>query len=76
MRFGKISLAAIAAVSMVAAPIVAQAAPAVERAATELQGESKLKGSTGIILALLAAAAIIAGIVVAADNEDDLPTSP
>lgn len=83
MRFGKNSLAAVAAATLVLAPTVAQAAPAAKAAATQvqragasLQDENKLEGGTGIILAILAAAAIIAGIVIAADNEDDTPTSP
>ena len=83
MRFGKISLAVIAAASLVSAPVVAQTAPAaksataqVERAGANLQDENKLEGGSGIIIAVLAAAAIIAGIVIAADNEEDTPTSP
>ncbi|MFC4291657.1 hypothetical protein ACFOWX_04425 [Sphingorhabdus arenilitoris] len=83
MRFGKNSLAAVAAATLVLAPTIAQAAPAakaasnqVERASASPQDESKLEGSTGIILAILAAAGIIAGIVIAAGNNEDTPTSP
>lgn len=83
MRFGKNSLAAMAAATLVVAPVTAQAAPTAKAAATQVdragadrQGENKLEGGTGIILAILAAAAIIAGIIIAADNKDDTPTSP
>ena len=70
-------LAATAAVSLAASPAIAQA----DRAVAPVSGESALGGegdSTGIILALLAAAAVIAGIVIAVDNEDDDidPVSP
>ncbi len=79
MRFGKNSLAAVAAAGLVLAPIAAQAAPAasqVDRAAAKAKSESELKGGIGIFLALLAVAAIVAGIVIAADNKEDTPTSP
>ena len=77
------SLVAAATASLAIAPIAAQANtrasdsapvystsnanPGIGRAD---EGES-LAGGPGIIIALLAGAAIIAGIVVAADNEDD-----
>ncbi|MGB7408382.1 MAG: hypothetical protein WA908_07740 [Pontixanthobacter sp.] len=68
-------LVATAAVSMAASPAIAQA----DRAVAPVSGESALGGDgdgTGIILALLAAAAVIAGIVIAVDNDDDTPESP
>ena len=84
MRFGKNSLAAIAAATLVLAPVAAQAAPAakstataqVERVGADRKDENKLSGGTGILIAVLAAAAIIAGILIAADNNSDTPTSP
>ena len=85
MRFGKISLAAIAAASMVSAPVMAQSmSPAakavatskVKRAGASTKGENKLGGGSGVIIAILAAAAVIGGIVIAAGNDDDGPTSP
>ena len=84
MRFGKISLAAIAAASLVTSPVMAQAlSPAakavseskVKRIGADRDSESKLGGS-GIFIAVLAAAAIVGGIVIAASNDDDEPTSP
>ena len=84
MRFGKNSLAAMAAATLVLAPVAAQAAPAakstataqVERVGADRKNENKLEGGSGIIIAILAAAAIIAGIIIAADNNEDTPTSP
>ena len=74
MRFGKILLAA-AAVSMVATPaLAAPANPAASlsvsksvRAGSATNGKSKM-AQGGIIIAVLAAAAVIAGIVVIADD--------
>jgi len=82
MRFGKIGMAAVAAASLVSAPVFAQAAQPVasiataDRASTTTAADSELEGGSGIILAILAAAAVIAGIIVAADGSDDTPTSP
>ena len=78
MRFGKVSLAAVAA--------GAHAGPGRRirlRQDHRRQGhagaakeESKLGGGSGVIIAVLAAAAVIAGIVIASGNDDDAPTSP
>ncbi|MCL4672844.1 MAG: hypothetical protein KJZ64_07890 [Sphingomonadaceae bacterium] len=72
-------LAATAALSMAATPVLANAAPAIERAAAPVAGESDFGGEQSgeaIILAILAIAAIIAGIVVAAGSgNDDNPIS-
>ncbi|OAN99610.1 hypothetical protein [Parasphingorhabdus sp.] len=82
MRFGKIGMAAIAASSLVSAPVLAQAAQPVSsatqpaRTGAAVESESDLEGSSGIIVAILAAAAVIAGIIIAADGSDDTPTSP
>ena len=85
MRFGKISLAALAAASLVSAPVMAQSlSPAakavgtskVKRVGANTQEESKLGGGSGVIVAVLAAVAVIGGIVIAAGNDDDEPTSP
>ncbi|WP_417590737.1 hypothetical protein [Parasphingorhabdus sp.] len=78
MNFGKLA-AGVAAVSLIAAPVAAQAAnsvaPAVERIGGVSSSEEKLEGSNGILIAVLAAAAVIAGIIIIADDDDD-PTSP
>ncbi len=60
--------------ALIATPVVAQATTA-DRASAPVGATSELEGGSGIILAILAAAAIIAGIIIAADNEDDVPTS-
>ncbi len=81
MTFLKKATVAFAALSMVAAPVAASAAPAANfdglRASTEVNGAAlgETAGESWILL-LLAAAAIIAGIVIAADGSDDSPTSP
>lgn len=78
MKFKKIA-AAVAAASLVSAPVMAQASNSavapVERigAATSSDSEN-LEGENGILIALLAAAAVIAGIIIIADDDD--PTSP
>ncbi|MEW4448609.1 hypothetical protein [Qipengyuania sp. JC766] len=69
-------LAATAAVSLAATPVVAQSVQA-DRASAPVSDESELGGGSGIIIGLVAAAAVIAGIIIAADNEDDdAPASP
>jgi len=76
---------AIAVVSLVSSPVLAQTANPAEklsvsavqakdvRAGVTSSEESKLEGTTGILVALLAAAAVIAGIIIIAD---DNPSSP
>lgn len=80
MRFGKLGMAAVAAASLVSAPVLAQAvqpvSSQVERTGASAADESNLEGGSGIVLAILAAAAVIAGIIIAADGSEDTPTSP
>ena len=85
MRFGKISLAAIAAASLVSAPVMAESrSPAakadgasnVKRVGANTKEDSKLGGGSGVIVAVLAAAAVVGGIVIASGNDDNSPTSP
>ncbi len=71
----KKTLAALAATSLVGAPIVAQAAAAdAARVGSPVGKAEKLQG--GWFLPALAIIAIILGIVVLVDDGDDLPTSP
>jgi hypothetical protein len=84
MGIRKTAVAAIVAFSMVAVPTVVQAAQANQTvskvavarvgASTSAQKASELRGGS-IIIALLAAAAVIAGIVIAADGKKS-PRSP
>lgn len=85
MRFGKISLAAVAAASLVSAPVMAQSlspaakavgASKVQRIGATSKEENKLGGGSGVIVAAIAALLIIGGIVIAAGNDGDGPTSP
>ena len=77
MKLGKLA-ASLAAVTLIAAPVAAQAsnsvAPSVERVAATSSSSEKVEGENGILIAVLAAAAVIAGIIIIADDND--PTSP
>lgn len=68
------TLAAVAAVlSLATAPAIAEVS--LDRAPAPVEGESELAGGSGLLIAVLAAAAVIAGIVIASDGDDD-PVSP
>ena len=58
---------ATAALSLVASPAVAQA----ERTSAPASEESELRGS-GMVLAILAVAAIIAGIIILVDDDNSI----
>ena len=73
MKFGKALASVAVAASLVAAPVVAQAAPAELRTGTEVEGEN-LRG--GFIIPLVAIVAIILGILAATGGDDDAPHSP
>lgn len=77
MKFRNIALAT-AAVSLAASPAIAEAA--FQRSAAPVEGESQLDGDGGVLIGILAAAAIIAGIIILVGNNgtdgDELPTSP
>ena len=69
MKFRTLA-AAVAVTSMVTAPVIAA-----ERTAAPVNGESHFTGSS-IVLAILAAAAVIGGIVIAVDSgNNDEPVS-
>lgn len=59
-------VAAAAALTLVASPAVAQA----DRASAPISDESEIGGSN-IVLAILAVAAVIAGLILLLDNNDD-----
>ena len=73
MKFGKALASGAVAASLVAAPVVAQAAPAELRTGTEVEGEN-LRG--GFIIPLIAVVAIILGILAATGGDNDAPHSP
>jgi hypothetical protein len=68
--------AAAAALSLAAAPAVAQIN--LDRAAAPTEGESEAVGGAGVIIGILAVAAIVTGILIAGDviEEDGDPVSP
>jgi hypothetical protein len=67
MKFRTLAAAA-AVATMGAVPAIAA-----DRTAAPVSGESEMGGS--IVIALLAAAAVIAGIIIAVDSGDDEPVS-
>jgi hypothetical protein len=77
MNLLKKAAISLAATSMIAAPVAASAATSLDsaRANSALGGENELNGS-GWIIGLIALAAIIGGVILASDNNDDTPTSP
>jgi len=72
MKFRNLALAT-AALSLAASPAIAEAA--FERTVAPVEAESEIQGSSGILIAVLAGAAIIGGIILIADNDDDDPVS-
>lgn len=76
MNILKKAAIAFAATSVVLAPVAASATQSVQaaRAASAVEGQNELEGSTMWIAMALAAVGIIAAIVVLTD--DDAPTSP
>jgi len=70
-------IVSIAAAAVVAMPVTASAVEAsIQTSTAPVIEENELEGGSGVIVAILAAAAIIAGIIIAADGSDDTPTSP
>lgn len=72
MKMRIFALAA-AALSLTAAPVVAEAS--LDRATAPAEGES-LEGTTGIVLTVLGVAAVVAAIILIADDDDDDAVSP
>lgn len=62
------ALAATAALTLAAAPAVAEAT--IDRTSAPVEGQSELGGSS-LIIALLAAAAVVGAILIAVDDEDE-----
>jgi hypothetical protein len=74
--FGK-TAAGLAALSLAATPALASQSPASKlslRAATKSKDSSNLAGLP--IIALIGVAAVVAGVVILADDGDDNPDSP
>lgn len=66
------ALAALAAASMVAAPVTVSAVPTFS--ATD--GQSELEGNSSWIIGLLGLLAGVAAIIIIVDGDDDAPVSP
>jgi len=66
---------ATAALSLVAAPVFAEAS--FDRTVAPAEGE-ELEGTSGILIAVLGVAAVVAAIIIIADDDDDddEPVSP
>ena len=72
MKFGRLTLSALAASTLVAAPVVAQAAAVADRDSAEFTGE-QLRGGLGIPIAVLIALAV--ALIIISDSDED-PSSP
>ncbi|KLE33797.1 hypothetical protein [Aurantiacibacter luteus] len=77
----KKTMTALAAASaLVATPVLAQSVDATRAPAQVEQNAEQMRGGNGggVLIGLLALAAIIAGIIIAVggDDNEDLPTSP
>ena len=73
--------AALAAVSLVASPVAAAAAPlappvSAAQVGDSTQGSGELVGTTAWILAAIGLGLIIWGIIELTSDDDDFPTSP
>jgi Na+-driven multidrug efflux pump len=81
MRFGKLSLAAVAVASLVTAPVMAQSVSAstntsiasskVKRIGAASRDESK--AGPGIVVGIIAAVVIIGGIILLSDDDSTSP---
>ncbi len=80
MKTGTLA-AGLAALTLATAPIAANAAQSngtastLQRSATPVEGEGFV-GEYGLIWGLLGVAAIIIGIILITDDDDDVPVSP
>jgi len=80
MNFGKTATAVAVALSVTSAPVLAQtdasrlSVAAAERAGAPAQEANEMGG--GFLIPLLALGAIILGILVLLDDDDDSPESP
>ncbi|WP_298464544.1 hypothetical protein [uncultured Erythrobacter sp.] len=57
-----------AALSLTAAPVVAEAS--LDRSSAPIEGEN-LEGTSGILLTILGVAAVVAAIIIISDDDDD-----
>lgn len=74
IKKNRFAAAALAVLAVAATPVLAQAGAS--RVSATSEDASEAEGSTGIIIGVVAAAAVIGGIVIAADQDSDTPTSP
>ena len=68
----KILIAATATIGLVATPALAQA----ERVGAPIEASEQLEGENGVLIAILAAAAVIAGLIILLEDDTDEPASP
>ena len=65
----------IGAMALVATPLVAQANAPVIRDAASVQDAEDIAGGSGLIIGLLALAAVVGGIILAVEDDNE-PASP
>ncbi len=75
MRMLKTAAISFAALSMVAAPVVATAQDSA-RSASSADGQSELEGNSSWIIGLVGLLVGIGAIILVADKDDDSPVSP
>ena len=75
MSMLKKTVISFAALSMVAAPVVASAASGA-RAASVVGGQSELEGNSSWIIGLVGLLVGIGAIILVADKDEDSPVSP
>ena len=74
MSFRRNAVSALLATTLIAAPVVAQAAPTAHaRTSTKVEAE-QFRG--GMLIPLIAAIAIIVGVILIARHKDNTPASP
>ncbi|HEY0596601.1 hypothetical protein, partial [Sphingopyxis sp.] len=68
----------LAALSVVAAPVAASAAPVVgeTRVGSPIAGQSELEGNSSWIIGLIGLLAGVGAIILIASDDDDAPVSP
>lgn len=76
MRILNRAAISLAAISLVAAPVVASAASGATRAASVSAGASELEGNSSWIIGLVGLLVGVGAIILVADKDDDSPVSP
>lgn len=75
MKLGQVTLSALIASTLIAAPVAANAAPLpVARTSTSVEGEQLRGAGFGLVIAAIIAALVV--LIAVSDEDEDLPRSP